>query len=48
MVYRDRALQGWRSAQGPDLVKYQSEYNTMQRVIDFINEAPREFKKPGA
>ena len=45
-LHRDKALASWRSAFGDDLVKYQSEYNTMQAVMDFINKPPREFKKP--
>jgi hypothetical protein len=48
MIRRDRALQNWTRAQGPDLVKFQSEYNTVQDVIDIITKAPREFQKPGA
>lgn len=44
-IRRDKALSSWCSASGTDLVKYQSEYNTMQAVMDFINKPPREFKR---
>jgi len=40
---RDRALVQWQRAVGADLVKYQSEYNSMQRIMDYILKAPREF-----
>jgi hypothetical protein len=44
---RARALESWRNASGTDLVKYQTEYNSMQAVLDMIQKAPREFKIPG-
>lgn len=48
-IERDKALQLWRSAVGSDLVKYQSEYNTTQGIMDYILKAPREFASiPGA
>lgn len=45
-IEREKALQMWRGAIGSDLVKYQSAYNTMQGVMDFIMKAPREFERP--
>jgi hypothetical protein len=42
---RDKALVSWRRASGDDLVKYQTQYNAMQTVIEFITTAPREFQK---
>lgn len=45
-IERDRALKEWRGAVGEGLVKGQSRYNAMQTIIDFVNEAPREFAKP--
>ena len=45
-IEQERALAQWVRASGTDLVKYQSEYNAMQRMIDFITKAPREFKQP--
>jgi hypothetical protein len=42
-IKREKALQQWRGASGTDLVKYQSEYNSMQGIMDFILKAPQEF-----
>lgn len=42
-IDRDKALVQWRRATGDDLVKYQSEYNCMQGIMDYILKAPREF-----
>lgn len=43
-IDRDKALIQWRRATGADLVKYQSEYNCMQGIMDYILKAPREFE----
>lgn len=45
-IEQEKALAQWTRASGTDLVKYQSEYNAMQRMIDFMTKAPREFKQP--
>lgn len=47
-VERDKALEAWRRATGPDLVKFQSSYNAMQTLIDFVIVAPMDFAKRGA
>jgi len=44
-IDREKALARWRAASGTDLVKYQTEYNTAQGIIDYITKAPREFAK---
>jgi len=46
-IERDKALEAWRRATGEDLVKWQSRYNGMQQIIDFVNEKPREFEQRG-
>jgi hypothetical protein len=46
-IRRDRALESWRQASGTDLVKYQTEYNAMQAIVELIEKAPREFQLPG-
>jgi hypothetical protein len=46
-IRRDRALGSWRTASGTDLVKFQTEYNAMQTVVELIEKAPREFQLPG-
>lgn len=46
-IERDRALKEWRAAATTEgLVKGQSRYNSMQTLIDFVKEAPREFEAP--
>lgn len=44
LIEREKALREWRAARGDDLVKYQTQYNAMQAVIDFVQKPPREFE----
>lgn len=37
---RDEALRLWRSAKGEDLVRYQSEYNQAQNIIEAVTKPP--------
>jgi hypothetical protein len=38
------ALTAWTHAEGPALTAYQSKYNSMQTIIDFITKEPVQFK----
>lgn len=42
-INRDTALAGWRRARGDDMVRFQTEYNAYQGVIDTITKRPYEF-----
>lgn len=44
-IERDKALAGWRTARGEDLVAYQAKYNLAQGIIDMVLKAPHEFKQ---
>lgn len=43
-IERDKALADWRRSTGNDLVRFQSQYNAMQQLIDFTQKVPVEFK----
>ena len=42
-INRDTALAAWRRARGDDMVRFQTEYNAYQGVIDMITKRPFEF-----
>jgi hypothetical protein len=44
-IEREKALVAWRRAGGDDLVKFQTQYNAMQTIVEFVTKMPQEFQK---